>query len=339
MRPLSYLKHLSCIDTFLPRKISPTLQVSLQPDGHRMKRQCCLLQEGSYSAMIAFEYLRFETWVQQSGFLHVDLEGNPTMSINVTTSGLSTPHRRWGSTLDASLRGSGIHKAISEVYLVLEQLLELKREYGLDQHFKDPIGRSLYPVGYSRTDEPNIESAILSPRIQQISSVVNAISDSKKQREYQSKRISFFKKIGFGWALTDIVSDREKIASLIKDLKYWNDGLREMLPLNERAFNNTLVKARALSLSEDAEDLEQISRSAHMVDGELYGHIWKAADIKSQRLHSKKNTVAGQQVLGKELSKEDFIQIINGPGRELTSYLQSSFPFRYYVYSDRRAPC
>ena len=116
---------------------------------------------------------------------------------------------------------------------------------------------------------------------------------------------------------------------MINDLKYWNDGLREMLPLNERAFNNTLVKTRALSLSEDAEDLEQISRSAHMVDGELYGHIWRAADMKSQRLHGKKNALTGQQVLGKELSKEDFIQIINSPGRELTSFLQSSFPFQH----------
>ena len=278
--------------------------------------------------MIAFEYFRFETWVQQSGFLHDDLEVNPTMNNNVTTSGLSTPHLNWGSTLDASLRRSGIHKAITEVYHVLEQLLELKKEYGLDQYSKDPIGRSIYPARYNQTDEPTIENAILSPRMQQVSSVVNAISDSKKQREYQSKRISLFKKIGFGWALTDITSDKDKIARLINELKYWNDGLREMLPLNERAFNNTLVKARALSLSEDAEDLEQISRSAHMVDGELYGHIWKAADMKLQRLHSKKISLAEQQVLGKKLSKEDFTQIINGPGRELTSYLQSSFPFR-----------
>jgi len=278
--------------------------------------------------MIAFEYFRFETWVQQSGFLNDDLEVNPTMNNNVTTSGLSTPHLNWGSTLDASLRGSGIHKAITEVYHVLEQLLELKKEYGLDQYSKDPIGRSIYPARYNQTDEPIIENAILSPRMQQVSSVVNAISDSKKQREYQSKRISLFKKIGFGWALTDITSDKDKIARLINELKYWNDGLREMLPLNERAFNNTLVKARALSLSEDAEDLEQISRSAHMVDGELYGHIWKAADMKLQRLHSKKISLAEQQVLGKKLSKEDFTQIINGPGRELTSYLQSSFPFR-----------
>jgi hypothetical protein len=278
-------------------------------------------EQGSYSAMIAFEYFRFETWIQQSGFLYIDLEGNPAISNNVGPTEPSTQPRRPGIPLDTSPRGSWTLKAISEIHLILEELEKLKIKYGLDQPYKDSIGRSLQPPFYDQTRQLSTTGSVLPPETQQMRSVLNAVSKSKKQRENLSKHVTFFKKLNFSWALTDDTSDKDKIATLITRLQYWNNNLREMLPPTEQSFNDTLVSTRALSLSEEAECLEQISNAAHLIDGTLYGNIWKAANIKSQRVHGKRSDLIGQKFCGMELSKEHFIKIIDEPERGLTSFI------------------
>jgi hypothetical protein len=260
-----------------------------------------MLSIGKYSAMIAFEYFRFETWIQQSGFLTTNFEPQSSEG-RLTTS--ATTLKTKTSPVEAQ-----VLSALGEICGTLEQLQKLREKYSIGE------GNESTQVG---------QIANFQIAAQQSPLAMTAISKSTRQRQQKAlNRVSFFRRVNFGWALNDDTSDREKFATLIDDLRYWNDNLREILPVSSRVFADALVNVRSLTLSDSPADLEGISDAAHSIDGELYQDISKAANWKVHRLQYRSTRLAQAAYIGTVLRREGFTKISQGKQREVTSYYKS----------------
>ena len=95
------------------------------------------------------------------------------------------------------------------------------------------------------------------------------------------------KKIKFSWGITSDTSDKERISELIQQLKYWNDGLHDILPRQDRAFNSVMTQVRVVAMSENPDDLEGFETACRQVvaqENELYEGIGACAKMKRERL-------------------------------------------------------
>jgi len=279
--------------------------------------------------MIAFEYFRFEMWIQQSGLMTVDDTGNPTItddSIRRCIQISSNLVAGRPGPIDSDRFNSHILTIFGEVYGVLNNLKPLKMKYRIDstdEGTEEPSNEPEPPASRERKRQrTNAPSTIFDS-----SPVAEAIDNARRQRREQSSRVSFFKKVNFGWALTDDTSDRDKIAGLIKELKYWNDALREMLPPGERRFSDAVVSVRALSLSENNSELADIGNAAHAVGGQLYDDICTACAIKAKRLQEQPASTDAVAFESMKLAKERISrieQMLTEPQRQITAYFSGT---------------
>ncbi|KAH0543150.1 hypothetical protein FGG08_002495 [Glutinoglossum americanum] len=285
----------------------------------------------SFAVMIAVEYLRFEMWIQQSGLLTADVSGDPAVTDCSVRKCIQAASIQTVGPIDIDRLESNILGIIGEVYHVLNNLQTLKKKYRIDSADGGTEGGTgeLDPSPSDQETKGTSASSTLSQGFP----VARAIFRAKRRRLEHSNRVSFFKKVSFGWALTDDTSDREKIAGLIKDLKYYNDALREMLPPGERKFNDAVVSIRALALSEDARELADVGNAARGVDGQLYDDIYTGCSIKAKRLQEQPASsviaYSSMELTKERISKiEDMLGITREPHRELTAYFseQSKAP-------------
>ena len=168
--------------------------------------------------------------------------------------------------------------------------------------------------------------------------ITKAILGAAQRRKELSSRVSFFKKVGFGLALNDDSSDKDKIRGLIQDLKYWNDALKDMLPLAERKFGDAVVNVRALALSENTMELREIGNAIHQIDGRLYDDISKGCAIKANQAEkefvrsNRRSNESKELQPGRISNLDEMSKITTQPYRQLTEYLsgtQSSQPFDF----------
>ena len=235
--------------------------------------------------MIAFEYFRFETWIQQGGLLTIDDSGNPTITEDSISQCLETS---WDQTYrEAFLRN--LVRNIEQVHVILNALDAIKTKYRLDVMDEDIPEDINANKGVQMTSPPESSMAgTNSGALFTVGLVARAITKANRQRQALSNRVSFFKKVKFGWALNDDTSDRQKIMEYINNLKYYNDGLREMLTPRERGFTDAVVGMRAVSLSENTAELTNIANAARGLDGRLYHDISTACAIKAERLQQQR---------------------------------------------------
>ena len=265
--------------------------------------------------MIMFEYFRFETWIQQSGFLSVDGAGSPKISIPEGTTSASGSLRRRHTPTDKAQIASSLVTGISAIHHVLKELGKLTDRYHLGM----------------QADGPNVpKEPVISPLpacLLQNAAIVDAISDTTKERQRRAKRVSFFKKVNFAWAITDNTSDRNKISNLIGELTYWNDGLREMLPLDEQRFGDALLTTRALDFSDQSQELRIIGDAASKAD---YQDISKSSKLKLQKLETTKDSLTAAHSFQSKLQRQAFSRLPLEGKREITSYtLSTCLPFLF----------
>jgi Prion-inhibition and propagation len=274
--------------------------------------------------MISFEYFKFESWTQQSGLLTTDTSGNPSFTDDSIRLCLQRASSWTAGPLDIDRVESNILKILGRLNQVLNDLDALKKKYRID------VGDDVQTVGMegpesSLQDEKAAKTSV-SRVLPQSHSVMKAIQKTAQSRQKQSSRVSFFRKVSFGWALTDDTSDREKIAGLIKELQYWNNALREMLPAHERKFGDTVVSVRTLALSNDADRLADIGNAAHKVEGQLYNDIYTACTIKAKRVRmppasSSMSTPKSIELTIERIAKiKELSQCSKDPHRQLTAY-------------------
>ncbi|KAF5699328.1 hypothetical protein FMUND_14820 [Fusarium mundagurra] len=252
---------------------------------------------GSLSALIAVEYFRFESWVQASGLITKDpASGEPVVHDNsLRRCILLAADANW-ATMDYKTVEETILKILSEVYRCLEKLNKLRRKYAMDLDSRlssssTPHGRVSQDSAQSPASTPastglnNVDSLFSSPW------VAASLSRDTTIRQERSRAVSFFRKVNFGWSLSNDITDRVKLEEGLKTLKDLNDHLESILPSSSRSGNGAEVTARLVSLkmlSIAAEPMElrsigeaMVTRAGHV---DLYQAIHNAAMLKAKRL-------------------------------------------------------
>ena len=219
-------------------------------------------------------------------------------------------------------------RIFGQLQRTLTQLQSLKAKYSIDtgDHASEPETKGhIHLVREAQMAEP---PALLP----QGKFVDEAIQKASRSQQKLSNRVSFFKKVGFAWALADDTSDKDKIASLIKDVQYFNNALREMLPPGEQEFGDTAVNMRSLRLSDNVDELVDIGNAAQTFNNQLYSNIAMACIIKSKRVQQPPVDHSSKRAAYIELEKDkigrigELSQLSKGPPRHLTTYFSGISP-------------
>ncbi|RGP64981.1 hypothetical protein FSPOR_7595 [Fusarium sporotrichioides] len=249
---------------------------------------------GSLSVLIAVEYLRFESWVQASGLITQDpATGEPVIHDHSLQRCILLAADANRATLDYKTVEETILRIISEVHRCLEKLEKLRKKYAMDLDSAStlsptPPGQNSQVITPSLTAPAGLKHAhplFSSPKI------AATLSRDAIIRQQRSRAVSFFRKVNFGWSLSNDVSDKLKIEEAVKMLKDLNDNLELILPTYKQGENGTglaarLISLKLLSIAAEPTELRNIGetmgkQAAHV---ELYQAIHTAAMIKAKRL-------------------------------------------------------
>ncbi|KAH6955723.1 hypothetical protein BKA56DRAFT_503555 [Ilyonectria sp. MPI-CAGE-AT-0026] len=239
---------------------------------------------GNLSGLIAIEYFRFETWLQQSGLLVVE-PGSGTLV--VTESSL-----RRAILLAADAQFMEYHRVenhvlttLNQVYQCLLAIKKLRDKYSLKQADSgDNIRTS------DLTDSTNLGLEVTteipgSVPLFHNTRVATAIVTDTNLRERRAKTMSFFRKVSFSWSLKDDSSDHNKITVHIQTLNSCNNTLRECLPPQQQHAADRLINVKALSLSDSPPELQGIGTAASTVhNNPLHDQIYQAMTVKAKRV-------------------------------------------------------
>ncbi|UPK92550.1 hypothetical protein LCI18_003485 [Fusarium solani-melongenae] len=252
---------------------------------------------GALSALIAVEYFRFESWVQASGLVTKDpASGEPIVhDDSLRRCILLAADANW-ATLDYRIVEETILGILSEVYRCLERLNKLRGKYAMDLtsgllSSSTPSGQVLPGTAPSPASTPASTGLRSADTLFSIPRVIETLSRDTTIRQERSRAVSFFRKVNFGWSLSNDVSDRVKLEEALKTLKDLNDHLESIFPSSSRSENGVevtkrLVSLKILSVATEPTELRSIGEAMATRAGhaDLYQAIHTAAMIKARRL-------------------------------------------------------
>jgi hypothetical protein len=249
---------------------------------------------GTFSAMILFEYFRFETWAEQSDYLKISEEGPQVVTVPETgPRGVSAEYHAHMS--------AKAHEAVAQLLLTLKELDTLLQKYDVaNKEGKADGGGGDDVPGASATPPQELSAAFkFGMDLGSKPLVRGATSDIERLRLRLGKETGRLRKIKFGWSVTKETTDRQRMSELIQQLKYWNDGLRDILPIRDRAMNNVLTQVRVIGLSESPHVLMGIEHACSHVQSKdddqnrLYDDIRVGAKMKREALESENEDQVG----------------------------------------------
>ncbi|KAL8399970.1 hypothetical protein RB594_000393 [Gaeumannomyces avenae] len=243
--------------------------------------------------LIAVEYFRFESWAQANGLLRKDPASEEPIVLDhaLRRCILLAADANW-ATLDYQTVEGMVLEIVTAVYTCLAKLNKLRGKYGLDLTSSGP---SASPAATPAVASPPAPTGVpsLDPLFSS-SRVSAALSRNAAIRQERSRAVSFFRKVNFGWSISDDMCDRVKIEETLKTLRDLNDRLESILPpLPSRAENNgtdltrRLVSLKMLSITAEPTELRTIGEITGTQTGrgaELYQQIYNAATLKAMRL-------------------------------------------------------
>lgn len=251
--------------------------------------------QGTLSALIAIEYFRFETWLQQSGLLVVDPKSH---ALVVTESSLRRAillaADAQSLTMEYHRVESHVLTVISQVYQCLQALQKLREKYSLqgDMGSADPHNLP-NPLGSELRANSDLPASI--PLFQN-TRVASEVSKDMGLRQRRALTISFFRKMTFTWSLKDDTNDRDRVMAHIQTLKTCNDALREFLPQQQRHTADRLINVKALSLSESPLDLKGLGGAASSLHDQLHDQIYQAMMIKARRVDESSQDISANEL-------------------------------------------
>jgi hypothetical protein len=189
------------------------------------------------------------------------------------------------ATLDYRTVEETVVGILTEVYRCLERLNKLRGKYAMDLTPSRSQPSPLPVLTPAPTGLRNVDPLFSSPR------VAGTLSRNATLRQERSRAVSFFRKVSFGWSVSDDTSDKAKIEEALKTLKDLNDRLEAILPPSNRTDNGAdlarrLVSLKVLSVAADPTDLRSIGEALATPAGhvDLYREIHNAAMLKAKRL-------------------------------------------------------
>ncbi|OBT53787.1 hypothetical protein VE04_06860 [Pseudogymnoascus sp. 24MN13] len=259
---------------------------------------------GTSTALIAIEYFRFETWLQQSSLLGVDpVSGQVLVKESSLRRAILLAADLQSMTMDYDRVEAHVLMVISQVYQCLQKLQELRDKYSL----RDDVAQD--KTNIASTDTPilptNAEIPGAGPLFQN-SQVAAWLTEDQITRQRRVKTISFFRKVKFTWSFNDDMNDRDQVMSLLQTLKSCNDTLRECLPPEQQQATDRLVNMKALALSNSSSDLNGIGAAASAVEDELHRQLTQAMMIKARRVDDSSRRVTDKELQSVELESSAF---------------------------------
>jgi len=178
------------------------------------------------------EYFRFESWVQASGLVTKDAaSGEPVVhEASLRRCILLAATANW-ATMDYAKVETTVLGITSEVYKCLEQLNKLRGKYAMDLMSDLPARSpdpSVNPPAPAPTGLGSADHLFRTPQ------VAAALSREESLRRNRSRTVGFFRKVTFGWSLSDDVSDKAKIEETLQRLRELNDRLEALLQPSSR---------------------------------------------------------------------------------------------------------
>jgi hypothetical protein len=283
--------------------------------------------------MIAVEFFRFESWLQQSGLLAID---PTTGSLEVHEMSLRRclllAAEMQSTTMAYDQVERHVLTIIGQAYHCLQELEKLRSKYsiGPSSENQSSIGITKYPSAIS----PAEASAPGAQPLFRNSRIATALAHDVISRQRRAKMVSFFRKVNFSWSLSDDTSDKDKLLAHVQTLKYCNDALRECLPPMDREQADKLANIKALSLSSDASDLKSIGTAITEFDGQIYRQIYDSVMLKARRVEESSYSL-------QRLDMEIEIARVSGlePPSDNSQPSETIIPRTILKYSDSRYLC
>ncbi|KAF9767616.1 hypothetical protein IL306_015198 [Fusarium sp. DS 682] len=249
--------------------------------------------EGTLAALIAIEYFRFETWLQQSGLLTTDpVSREFVVSESSLRRAILLAADMQSVTMDYGRVKRHVLMVVSQAYQCLQMLQKLRDKYSLH----DDIGHVNAPgLPNTLTVQTNREIPAADPLFQN-NQVAAELSKDVNLRQHRARTISFFRRVNFTWSFKDDTNDRDKVMTHIQTLKSCNDALRECLPPPQRQAADRLVNMKALALSASPSDLKGIGSAASTIRDQLHGQIYQAMVVKARRVDESSQRVTDTEL-------------------------------------------
>jgi hypothetical protein len=189
------------------------------------------------------------------------------------------------ATLDYLTVEETVLGILSEVYRCLEKLNNLRGKYAMDLTSSLPQSSPTPASTPAPTGLRNLDPLFSSSR------VAGTLSRNATLRQERSRAVSFFRKVSFGWSVSEDVSDKAKVEEALKTLRDLNDRLESILPSSHRADNGAditrrVVGLKMLAVAAEPIELRSIGEALAAPSGhvDLYREIHNAAMIKAKRL-------------------------------------------------------
>ncbi|KAM0637085.1 hypothetical protein ACHAQF_009093 [Verticillium nonalfalfae] len=214
------------------------------------------------TAKISFEYFRFETWAEQSGYLEIkDRDG-------LTSEAAQSAQSNTGSHYLLQTAAKA-HEIVAQIQNVLAATRLLLEKNQISDKLTDAAGSTSLQPDLSVT-QPSIiakttarqQFLSLPSSVSSMPAIERATAASSKLKLRLGKETGRLRKLRFSWGLFGEDSDMAKLEDLVQQLRYWNDGLRDILPIQHQLSHGMMTQADSGPL--DVTRLPQLSGSQGM---------------------------------------------------------------------------
>ncbi|XEV04874.1 hypothetical protein FSHL1_010161 [Fusarium sambucinum] len=258
---------------------------------------------GTLAALIAIEYFRFETWLQQSGLLITDAAtGEFIVSESSLRRAILLASDARSLTMDYGRVEHHVLLVISQAHQCLLMLQELREKYSLHNDVSHATNTETLKSAAIQ-DSHEIPTAAPLFRNNQ---VAEGIKRNTKLHQHRAKTVSFFRKVNFSWSFKDDISDRTKVMEHVQTLKSCNDALLECLPITQQSTADRVVNMKALALSELPSDLKGLGSAASTFDDPMHRQIYQAMVVKARRVEESTEAVSSEELERIKLDPADF---------------------------------
>ncbi|KAM0335463.1 hypothetical protein ACHAQA_000511 [Verticillium albo-atrum] len=235
------------------------------------------------AAKLSFEYFRFETWAEQSGYLEIGESDGPTSAQSQSAQSVSSSHYLLQTAAKA-------HEIVAQIQTVLAAVGELLEKNQIADKLDVSSGGSSARQDLSApqfvitpaTGRPN--KFALPTSVTSKSGVERATAASSRLKLRLGKETGKLRKLRFGWGLFGEDSDMAKLEDLVQQLRYWNDGLRDILPLQHQLSHGMMTQVRVLGHLNDQRHLENVGNASKSIQGSIYQDIYMCCSMKKDKI-------------------------------------------------------
>ncbi|KAG7129656.1 hypothetical protein HYQ44_001651 [Verticillium longisporum] len=194
------------------------------------------------AAKISFEYFRFETWAEQSGYLEIEDRDGLTSEAARSAQFTTGSHYLLQTAAKA-------HEIVAQIQNVLAATRLLLEKNQIADKLTDATGSTSSQPDFSVTQSSIIAKTTarqqflsLPSSVSSMPAIERATAASSKLKLRLGKETGRLRKLRFSWGLFGEDSDMAKLEDLVQQLRYWNDGLRDILPIQHQLSHGMMTQ-------------------------------------------------------------------------------------------------